>query len=382
VFIVALAWIVYSTITVQGIPASELSTKGIVFYYLHHPIRFCDVIYATISNKPILISYWQTFVGILGWLDTPLGSDVYVAFAVLLCILAGVSFQRNTACLINWRKGLFIGVTIASGFLVFVVLLAGYTPHPAHVVACVVGRYFTTFFILLCYAIFDRRLSRIEFRLGLIIIFLMLCLSIAGMSSRLLTRYWLSSEVQIFQIRPNSPIDFDADAYYNLGVSYVKLGIYTQAISDFDRAIEINPEYADAYKGRGVAYGNLGNYTQAISDFDRAIEINPDYAMAYYDRGVVYEILGNNRQAISDFDRAIEINPEYAEAYNGRGLAYGKLGNNRQAISDFDRAIEINPDYAMAYHNRAVVYGILGNHMQEIEDLQKAARLGSKDAKK
>jgi|GEM_PF-900597 uncharacterized membrane protein/Tfp pilus assembly protein PilF len=382
VFIVALAWIVYSTITVQGIPASELSTKGIVFYYLHHPIRFCDVIYATISNKPILISYWQTFVGILGWLDTPLGSDVYVAFAVLLCILAGVSFQRNTACLINWRKGLFIGVTIASGFLVFVVLLAGYTPHPAHVVACVVGRYFTTFFILLCYAIFDRRLSRIEFRLGLIIIFLMLCLSIAGMSSRLLTRYWLSSEVQIFQIRPNSPIDFDADAYYNLGVSYGKLGNYTQAISDFDRAIEINPEYADAYKGRGVAYGNLGNYTQAISDFDRAIEINPDYAMAYYDRGVVYEILGNNRQAISDFDRAIEINPEYAEAYNGRGLAYGKLGNNRQAISDFDRAIEINPDYAMAYHNRAVVYGILGNHMQEIEDLQKAARLGSKDAKK
>jgi tetratricopeptide (TPR) repeat protein len=45
-----------------------------------------------------------------------------------------------------------------------------------------------------------------------------------------------------FQIPPNSQIDFNADAYYNRGVTYCKLGNYGQAISDFDRAIEINPK--------------------------------------------------------------------------------------------------------------------------------------------
>jgi tetratricopeptide (TPR) repeat protein len=404
-FVVALAWIGYSIVTVTGMPVHKLYTMGGVFYTLTNPIRYCEELYATVSNKMILPYYWRGFVGILGWLDTPLGFGLYISFGILLCCLATVSFQRNTTCLVTWRKVLLVCVTIASVFLL------------TNAVVCVQGRYFTPAVILLSYAIFDRRLSRIEFRLGLIIIFLMLCLSIAGMSPKLLERYWLSTEVQITpNLQTNSQIDFNADAYYNRGVTYCELGNYWQAIADFDRAIEINPKYAEsyngrgvatdklgyhslaisyfdraieinpkyaeAYKGRGVAYGKLGNYRQAISDFDRAIAINPDYAMAYYDRGVVYDILGDDRQAIPDFDRAIAINPEYAEAYNGRGFAHGKLGDHRLAISDFDRAIEINPKYAMAYYNRAVVYGILGNHSHEIEDLQKAASLDSQDAKK
>ncbi len=259
----------------------------------------------------------------------------------------------------------------------------------------------------------NKILSRIEIRFALIVILLMLYLSSAGVSPKLLDRYLLNNN---FQIPPNPQSDFNAAAYYNRGVANCKLGEYARAIPYFDRAIEINPEYADAYKDRGAAYGKLRNYNQAISDFDSSVKINPAYAIAYYDRGVVYDILGNNSQAISDFDRAIEINPEYsdayynrgfahdrlgehtqaisdfdraieinpeyADAYNSRGLTYGQLGDHRQAISDFDRAIEINPEYSMAYYNRAVVYGMLGDHSHEIEDLQKAAGLASQNAKK
>ena len=53
-------------------------------------------------------------------------------------------------------------------------------------------------------------------------------------------------------------------AYTNRGVAYVELGNFRQAISDYDRAIEINPEYAMAYNNRGIAYGKLGNHGQAI----------------------------------------------------------------------------------------------------------------------
>ncbi len=353
------------------------------------------------------------FVGVLGWLDTPLGSYVYVLYAVLLCIFAGISFQRTTTCLAKGRNVILFCVAIASGLLLFIMYILAETPHPATVVQGVQGRHFTTVVILLCYAIFDRRLSRNEFKLGVIIIFAMLCLSIAGMSPTLLDRYWVGGG---FQNSSNPQIDFNADAYYNRGVAHGKVRNYMQAISDFDRAIEIdpeysaayynrslaygklgnykqaiadcdraigiNPEYADAYYTRGLAYSKLGNYTQAISDFDRAIGINPEYADAYHNRGLADGKLGEHWQAISDFDRAIEINPEYAEAYYGRGLAYGKLGEYRQAISNFDRAIEINPEYAAAYYNRAVVYGLLGEHSKEIEDLKKAGSLDAQDAKK
>ena len=54
------------------------------------------------------------------------------------------------------------------------------------------------------------------------------------------------------------------------------LAITGRRFQIYDRAIEINPDFAKAYYNRGVAYGKLGNHRQAISDYDRAIEINPD----------------------------------------------------------------------------------------------------------
>jgi protein O-mannosyl-transferase len=195
----------------------------------------------------------------------------------------------------------------------------------------------------------------------------------------------------------------------NRGAAYAKLGNYSRAIEDYDRAIEINPQYSEAYNNRGVAYGKLGNYRRAIEDYDRAIEIDPECVLSYvyrgaaylelanpgqalsdYDRaiaidpenpdgysnrGAAYDKLGNYRQAISDYDRAIELNHEYAWAYNGRGASYAKLGNRSQAISDYDKAIEIKPEYAEARYNRGVLYQGLGNHRQAIEDYNRAIEI-------
>jgi tetratricopeptide (TPR) repeat protein len=170
-------------------------------------------------------------------------------------------------------------------------------------------------------------------------------------------------------------------AYNGRGIAYGKLGNHNQAISDFDRAIQINPDDAEAYHNRGAVYSMLRNNRQAISDFDRAIQINPDDAKAYYNRGVVYGELRNQRQAILDYDRVIEIDPENADAYNNRGVAHYELGNHRQAISDYDRAIQINPDYAKAYYNRGVVCGILHNHRQAISDYDRAIQINPDYAK-
>ncbi len=48
--------------------------------------------------------------------------------------------------------------------------------------------------------------------------------------------------------------EMGADAYYNRGIAYHKKGQYNRAIQDYDKAIEINPQYADAYNNRGVVY--------------------------------------------------------------------------------------------------------------------------------
>jgi Tfp pilus assembly protein PilF len=71
-------------------------------------------------------------------------------------------------------------------------------------------------------------------------------------------------------MHPNSLTDFNADAHFERGVTYLKLGNYRQAISDFERAIEINPDYAVAYHDRSVVYGILGDRRHEIKDLQKA----------------------------------------------------------------------------------------------------------------
>ena len=129
---------------------------------------------------------------------------------------------------------------------------------------------------------------------------------------------------------------------FNKGDEYLKQGNYDQAISDYTKAIEINPTDG-AYNNRGNAYLNKGNLAQAISDYTQAIGINPNYADAYKERGVAYFSKTEYDKTILDLNRAIEINPNDFTAYSGRFYVYLTEENYTQAISDFNKVIELNP---------------------------------------
>jgi tetratricopeptide (TPR) repeat protein len=158
------------------------------------------------------------------------------------------------------------------------------------------------------------------------------------------------------------------------------LSMYRQAIASYDRAIELDPDFAGAYSNRGNAYGALGEHERAIEDYDRAIEIDPDFAGAYVGRGIAYRNLEQYEQAIASYDRAIEIDPEYALAYNNRGNAYGALGEHERAIEDYDRAIEIDPDFAGTHRGRGHAYGALGEYEQAIASYDRAIEIDPEDA--
>ena len=76
--------------------------------------------------------------------------------------------------------------------------------------------------------------------------------------------------------------------------------------------LKSNPNYSDAYNNRGLVYARQDNLTQAMSDFNQAIEINPSDAKAYFNRGHSYYEQGSFAQGIPDFDKVIEINPNDA----------------------------------------------------------------------
>jgi len=57
------------------------------------------------------------------------------------------------------------------------------------------------------------------------------------------------------------------------GNAYYDLEKYSNAISDYTKAININPNYAEAYNNRGNAYCNSGNRKKACEDWRKAYSL-------------------------------------------------------------------------------------------------------------
>ena len=171
---------------------------------------------------------------------------------------------------------------------------------------------------------------------------------------------------------PSFPSALSAQIHSDRGWVYLHLKDYEQAISDFNRALDLKPDYAWVYGSRGLVYRTLRDYERAIADFDRAIELNPAYAWAYGSRGLTFHFLRDYERAIADFDRAIELNPKYTWAYGSRGQTHRLRKDYERAIADFDRAIEIDSDYVWTYEQRGRAYNNLKMYRRAIEDFDHA----------
>lgn len=185
-----------------------------------------------------------------------------------------------------------------------------------------------------------------------------------------------SEEHEAFSLDlPREQVDGLEDLAIERGTAYVLKGYYSQAISEFDKVIKINPFSAAAYIRRGLAHELRRKFGQAVSDYTQAINISPRYAQAYYLRGSVYAQQGSYDRAVSDCTQTINIDPCHTEAYAKRGLIYAKQGNLEQAISNWNQLISVDPHNAKAYWGLGAVAVLKKDNDQAILYFNKAINI-------
>ena len=140
-----------------------------------------------------------------------------------------------------------------------------------------------------------------------------------------------------------------AYAEFYAGLTHGRRGESTEAIERFSKAICLNPRIATTYYNRGLAYANKREYDRAIQDYDRAIELDPDYA-AYNNRGSAYWHKGDYHRSIQDYDRAIALDPDNVLAYFNRGLSWLCLEEWEKAESDLSQAQSLGLDIAAEFN--------------------------------
>lgn len=136
---------------------------------------------------------------------------------------------------------------------------------------------------------------------------------------------------------------FYALFYFNSGSTKLAKGDAEGAITDYGKAVELDPKNTDVYNNLGSAKTTLQDYVGAITSYNKAIELNPKDPVTYYNRGTAKCVLKDYAGGIADFDKAVELNPKYETAYLNRGTAKSLLEDYVGGIADFDKVLELDP---------------------------------------
>ena len=175
--------------------------------------------------------------------------------------------------------------------------------------------------------------------------------------------------------------DRAAQAWFWSGYLFSEAGKYENAITSYNEAIQLNPDYADAYNNRGHAKWMLGNHEGAVADCDVSIQLEPENANAYTNRGNARYQLGLRAYAVQDYDQAIQFKPDYAPAYNNLGSVRYDLGDYTGALTYYTQAIELNSKYVDAYYNRANARFQMSDYEGAVTDYNVAILLNPQHAK-
>ena len=98
---------------------------------------------------------------------------------------------------------------------------------------------------------------------------------------------------------------------------------------------------------QGTAYREQGKFDEAIAEYTKAIELDPDLAVAYNNRGCAYSWNKDYENAMADLSRAIELDPMQASAYLNRGSLYIGQDEEDKAIADLEMVIALAQDPSM-----------------------------------
>ena len=139
---------------------------------------------------------------------------------------------------------------------------------------------------------------------------------------------------------------------------------FTQANREFQRAIELNPNYATGHQ----QYGNntlsaLGRFDDAIAEGKRAVELDPLSLVINADLGVNYYYACRYDEAIAQERKTLEMNPGYYFAYLNLGQALEMKGGRDAAIAEYQKARALNDDPSVL-GLLAHAYGLSGNKME------------------
>jgi len=172
----------------------------------------------------------------------------------------------------------------------------------------------------------------------------------------------------------------NVETFYRRGLALQAKGNWNGAMADYTTVLGLDLRNADAFSNRGFVKQARGDFEGALADYTQALLINPKIPAAYYNEGLIDVQKGDLDGAIAAYNRALDLDPKMALAYYNRGNAKNTEGNLDGAIADYTQALVLNPKIARAYCDRGFARQSKGDPDGALADYAQALALDPKMA--
>jgi serine/threonine protein kinase/tetratricopeptide (TPR) repeat protein len=189
-----------------------------------------------------------------------------------------------------------------------------------------------------------------------------------------------SAEIPIAGVTTSS---MEAYRYYQEGQENYRKLYYDDARIAFEKAVELDPDFAMAHYYLALVNANLKNLEARDTALKRAKALSHKAnekerlrIEEYYAR----RIENNPEKSFLILQQIAEKYPKEKEIILDLGIRYGSTGDFNQAIKEFSRALELDPDYGEAHNQLGYTYLDTGDYAKAVEHLQKYAALSPGEA--
>jgi len=158
---------------------------------------------------------------------------------------------------------------------------------------------------------------------------------------------------------------------YNTGKEFAASGNYEDAITQFTKLIEEEPEYTNAYVARAKAYEKIGEKAEAANDYKRASAFEDKDKEIFYNAGRLYYELEQYNEAIPLLSRVTALDKKHTNAYRLKMESYIALEQYDKALKQSNELLKLQ-ETANNYFRRGFINEKLGNYIQAENDFKKS----------
>ena len=163
-----------------------------------------------------------------------------------------------------------------------------------------------------------------------------------------------------------------ANAHHWYALELMLMGRLDEALHQIKLARELDPLSLIIITNMALILSSAQQYDLAIEQSGKALEMDPNFALVHYRLGQILILKGMNTEAVPELEKAIALSGGSPRATAELGLAYARLGKKREALNLANTLKERSKQRYVSPFDFAVIYGGLGEKNQTLEWLEKA----------